>query len=400
MGVTTRHPQHAENEGKWQKCRDAFDGGEAVKARGETYLPKLGGQSSDDYDAYVERALYYNATARTIQGWLGCVFRKDPQIAVPESIQQQLQDVTLTGVPIEALAKTALQEVLTVGRYGILVDMPTEESPERRPYLIPFKAEQIVNWQTARRQGDVVLSMVVLRETEAEPQQGDPFEIKNVEQYRVLTLEGDALNTYTVRVWRQIDKNDADSWVPVEEYVPKLKGQPLDFIPFCFIGPNTILPDVEKSPSEDLVDVNLSHYRSSADLEHGRHFTALPTVWVAGFPTEGTELRIGSQTAWITRSHGCEGWHPRVHGPGPGGVGKGAFAERGHDGRAGRPAVGRSKARGRSRRSDTTQAGRRAGCADDDCEHGQSGAYDCASVVCRLGRRVRRRDCPAEHRVL
>ena len=88
MGVTTRHPQYAENEGKWQKCRDAFDGSEAVKARGETYLPKLGGQSSDDYDAYSERALYYNATARTIQGWLGCVFRKDPQIAVPDSIQQ------------------------------------------------------------------------------------------------------------------------------------------------------------------------------------------------------------------------------------------------------------------------------------------------------------------------
>jgi hypothetical protein len=300
MGVTTKHPQYTENESKWQKCRDAFDGGEAVKARGETYLPKLGGQNSDDYDAYTERALYYNATARTIQGWLGCVFRKDPQIAVPDSIQQQLQDVTLTGIPIEALAKTALQEVLTVGRYGILVDMPTEESPERRPYLIPFKTEQIVNWQTARRQGDVVLSMVVLRETEAEPQPEDAFEIKNVEQYRVLTLEGDALNTYTVRVWRQVDKNDADSWAPVEEYIPKLKGQPLDFIPFCFIGPNTILPDVEKSPSEDLVDVNLSHYRSSADLEHGRHYTALPTVWVAGFPTEGTELRIGSQTAWIT----------------------------------------------------------------------------------------------------
>jgi len=67
MGVTTMHPQYAEGESKWQKCRDAFDGGEAVKARGETYLPKLGGQNSDDYDAYLERALYYNATARLLK---------------------------------------------------------------------------------------------------------------------------------------------------------------------------------------------------------------------------------------------------------------------------------------------------------------------------------------------
>jgi len=140
MGVTTRHLQYTENESKWQKCRDAFDGGEAVKARGEMYLPKMGGQSSDDYDSYTERALYYSATARTIQGWLGCVFRKEPQIAVPETIHQQLQDATLTIVPIEALAKTALQQVLTIGRYGILVDMPKEDSLERRPYLIPFKA--------------------------------------------------------------------------------------------------------------------------------------------------------------------------------------------------------------------------------------------------------------------
>jgi hypothetical protein len=47
------------------------------------------------------------------------------------------------------------------------------------------------------------------------------------------------------------------------------------------------------------VDVNLSHFLSSADLEHGAHFTALPTPWCSGVSTGGAALRIGSETAWI-----------------------------------------------------------------------------------------------------
>jgi len=48
--------------------------------------------------------------------------------------------------------------------------------------------------------------------------------------------------------------------------------------------------------------VNLSHYRSSADLEHGRHFTALPTPYIVGAdPDEdpNVPLMIGSGTAWM-----------------------------------------------------------------------------------------------------
>jgi len=54
--------------------------------------------------------------------------------------------------------------------------------------------------------------------------------------------------------------------------------------------------------------VNLSHYRSSADLEHGRHFTALPTAWVKGAPAGTAELTIGSPVAWLLSEHGAAGY--------------------------------------------------------------------------------------------
>ena len=51
-------------------------------------------------------------------------------------------------------------------------------------------------------------------------------------------------------------------------------------------------------PLLNLADVNLSHYRTSADLEHGRHFTALPTPYVTGVDVD-SELSIGAESAWV-----------------------------------------------------------------------------------------------------
>jgi hypothetical protein len=49
----------------------------------------------------------------------------------------------------------------------------------------------------------------------------------------------------------------------------------------------------------DLVTLNLSHYRTTADLEHGAHFTGLPTAVISGYqPSVGEKLSIGGTAAW------------------------------------------------------------------------------------------------------
>ena len=77
---------------RWQRCRDCFEGSDAVKARGVDYLPSV----ASDYDAYIKRAEFYNATARTVMGLLGAVFRSAPTIQFPSVIEEDLEDVTLT----------------------------------------------------------------------------------------------------------------------------------------------------------------------------------------------------------------------------------------------------------------------------------------------------------------
>jgi hypothetical protein len=307
MPVQSHHDDYETRRPDWEDCRTVFAGERAVKLAGRRYLPQLSArQNFSDYEAYKGRALFFNAVARTIQGLVGAVFRKDP--AVEFTDEDQLADVTLTGVPFAAFARGVLQEVLTVGRYGVLLDMATSNG--RRPYLAGYRAEDIINWNTARRGGDEILTRVVLSETVSEPDPDDSFVAKPVEQLRVLELDND--QRYSVTIWRRVRgwiKGRFGSEAPfqiVEEFFPMRLGQRLDFIPFCFFGPSGITPDVEKPPLLDLVDVNLSHYRSSADLEHGRHWTGLPTLFFAGLD-EKHEIAIGSAQAIVASDSNAKG---------------------------------------------------------------------------------------------
>jgi hypothetical protein len=106
-------------------------------------------------------------------------------------------------------------------------------------------------------------------------------------------------------------------WAIVDTISPSMRGNPVPFIPALFIGVGGVQSSVERPPLEDLVEVNLSHYRTSADLEHGRHFTALPTPWAAGFPIEG-ELRIGSGVAWVSQDSNAKAGYLEFSGAGLG----------------------------------------------------------------------------------
>lgn len=298
MPVTTQHRQYSAVVAKWKRCRDAYSGSDAIKDAGEAYLPKLGAQTDPEYKAYKTRALWYGATKRTVQGLSGAVMRKEAAVTVKnEELKQDLENVTLTGVGLPAFAKTVIEETLQVGRCGVLCDMSddaTIHATERRPYWSFYAAEAIKNWHTEIRGGVPVLVKVVLYE-ESEQQKGqDEFDYECKPQYRVLKLNAEG--NYEVQVYRKASGSEASKdgeWIGEEATIPQRRGAPLKYIPFVFINPTSVTPDIEDPPLIDLVDVNLSHYLTSADLEHGRHFCGLPTVWATGIPTD-TTMKVGS----------------------------------------------------------------------------------------------------------
>ena len=315
----------------WLRARDVIAGEDAVKVGGIKYLPRLDSQSDNEYLGYKSRACFFNATSRTRDGFLGLLFRRDPEVKLPDrhagvggALRVFTDDVDLMGTSLFTFCKGVTGEVLSVGRSGTLVDWQSDG--ESRAYVVRYAAEDILNWQTARINGRNVVTMVSLREFVERPDDADPFAVKITETVRVLKLEvlPDGGTRYVVEVWQRLPSGNRGGiggslwsgffgqkpsqpkteWTLVETRVPLRLGKPLPLIPFVFHGPRNALPDVDKMPLADIVYVNLDHYRLDADYKHGLHFTALPTAWVSGFDKD-SELRIGSSTAWVAEAPGA-----------------------------------------------------------------------------------------------
>jgi hypothetical protein len=313
-GVRTKHKDYCKFENQWSRCRAVMAGQDAVHAATVSFLPKLKEQTDADYDAYKKRAVFYNASWRTVAGLVGMMFRKPPKQELPAKILPYLANINMQGSPFDQFSQDVSTDVLEVGRIGLLVDHPAQpikpdntpvtvadaEAIGLRPTIQSYEAETIINWKYRNVNNATVLCLVVLTEQVALAD-NDEFSDKRETQYRVLDLQ--ANNTYRQRMFR-IDKNDKDEQVGAD-IIPLMNGKPLDFIPFVFIGPDGTNACPEEPPLIDLVDLNLSHYRVTADYEHGVHFSALPTFWISGYQAitdkngVAEKIYLGSQSAII-----------------------------------------------------------------------------------------------------
>jgi len=386
MPVNSTHPDYDATLPDWLRARDVLAGEDAIKSAGEKYLPALESQSEAEYAAYRQRASFFNATARTAEGYSGLIFRRPPFVKIPEppgamvrtlspasllkeeptngrrtaaensqlstnnsqlsgtsfssggrasvrnhqpstlnhqlfansQLLQFLSDCDLLGTSLAGYAKNLVQEVIGVGRAGSLVDW--ESAAEQRAYVSLYSTEQIINWRVERVNGRSVPTLIVLRETGPRhpatlgPDSAgeDLFSDNKIDQIRVLRLldsrllpnlgkdpvpsvpnqtqklstinhvssiasaEEDQLSTISqlsthfvcvVEIWqqRQSPTSQKSEWMLVERRVPLRLGRPLPSIPFVFHGPRHSRPAVDKPPLNDIIALNLDHYRLDAD---------------------------------------------------------------------------------------------------------------------------------------
>lgn len=307
MPINTLHPEYQAGLAHWIRARDVLAGEDALKAAGERYLPRLTGQTDDEYRSYRLRASFFNATARTADGYIGLVFRRPPFVTLPQEntpVARALatfeSDVDLLGTTFSSYARNIVREVIAVGRAGSLIDW---DDAERRAYVSAYDAEEILNWRAERIAGRNLLTLLVLREpAPATGKDVDEYEHRVEDQIRVFRLvdSGGKMQLECVtEVWRRIEGD----WTLVESTAMRRYGQAVPLIPFVFHGPRHSRPAVDKPPLTDLIAVNLDHFRLNADYKHGIHFTALPTPWAAGIPsTTPTEYTIGSAKLWLAEN--------------------------------------------------------------------------------------------------
>lgn len=318
MPVKHEHSEYKDMKTAWDRCNMVAKGHSAVQAAGTTLLPKLGEQTPEEYDAYKKRSTFYNATWRTIDGLRGMIFRKPTIVEVPESVKPMLDDIDMSGTSLHVMSLTAVTEALKLGRCGLFLDYPEVDvgrvtradakARNLRPMIKLYDAKSIINWKTRTVNSKTQLSMVVLTETVKKAV--DEFQDDDVTQYRVLDLidiptdDGRAVQTvYRVRVIQYVlnAEGKEEERTVSGPFFPEMNSKKLDFIPFQFIGIDDTSWKVVEPPLIDLVEVNISHYRVTADYEHGCHFTGLPTPVISGYTPdkEGESFTIGSMCAWV-----------------------------------------------------------------------------------------------------
>ena len=293
-GVKTRHRDYNKALEVWQKVRHAVSG-DLIR-----YLRDVGQNEPDPvYGAarqkeYEDGAICYNFTKRTLSGMVGSVMRKEPEQTMPAQLEYLLENADGSGVGLWQQAQDTLQELDSVGRGGLLVDAPNVQAATMaeqnagllNPVLAYYTAENIINWRTERVGSVNRVVMVVLREQYEYQDSADEFVYLCGEQYRVLDIyEG----KYRQRIYR-FDATGVSLTGEVAEIFPQMGNLEQGVIPFTFIGATNNDHTIDDAPLLPLAELNIGHFRNSADNEESSFVVGQPTLFIA--PGETMSLEI------------------------------------------------------------------------------------------------------------
>ena len=296
-GVQTTHPEYAKRFKQWKIMRDVMEGDDAIKGAGEDYLPRpsTAHECFDkyelmQYESFKNRSIFTNYTAQIRDCLHGMIESRPAKIDIPQNMKGDyfINNVDYQGNSADQFFSDSLEDVLTTGFGGILVDLPKvdpnmskaqAEKKKIRPYLSYYNAESIINWKFKIVNGVKKLSLVVLKEEVDKAE--DQFSHKKTPQYRVLSLDNNGY--YTIQLYSYAKNDMGDEIIEPGEVLPfTLNGERIDFIPFImlpFTGPvKPILYDIAK--------LNIHHYQVTADYQNGAHLTSRPTGYFTGHDPE------------------------------------------------------------------------------------------------------------------
>lgn len=281
---------------KYQKIADAIAGEDAVKAAGDKYLPIPSSCYNENKSidqarlkAYTTRALYYNVCQPTRDALVGQLFLRPPVVVLPERLSIFNEDINGEGLSLEQLVKKAANHVLPYGRGGFLADFPrtdkevTEADFQNgvRPIVRFFEPWAIRNWKIEKVGNVYKLTMLVLDENHEEVEEGaNEFDVQMKMRHRVYRLKDQCCS---------VEVYDEDGESKESYMICGQNGEPLDEIPFEFIGSENNDAEVDEPPFLNLATINLAHFRNSADYEEGVFLCGQPTPVYAGLTVEWME---------------------------------------------------------------------------------------------------------------
>ncbi|MDO7442325.1 DUF4055 domain-containing protein [Acinetobacter baumannii] len=293
--VTFKHAEYVKNVGLWQKIDDVCDGEDAVKEQREKYLPKPNAhdktpENDAAYAAYLTRAVFYEVTGTTLNSLVGAAFATDPSFKFTPELEHLERNANGAGLSAYQLAQTGIRHLLKHYRCALYVDYPDviparnlKEHKEQNSYpmIHLLNAVDVINWDSMMVGNQKKLCLVVIREV-VSTRGSDGFSKEDREQFRVLRLEPDENGefAYSVQIYTKNDKGEYEGGP--KKFPTDHSGRTWSYIPFTFVGAVDNSEEIKKPPLLALANLNLAHYRDSADFQESVFYMGQPQYYVSG----------------------------------------------------------------------------------------------------------------------
>ena len=303
MYINTKHREFLKRESQWRLIEDITSLENLTD-----YLIELNPQDASEANKlrnkqYKERAVFFPVSQNTQQGMIGSIFRKWPRLNVPDEIMYLARNADGAGNSIYQSSQAACTDVLGKGRAGLTVSFPRTQGQVSRADILSgrvvatihrFTPEQIINWRVEQDGAIAILTLVVTREEMEIPGAEGYNNLINViyrEMYLDIERDEDGRiisKVYKERLWLEaVDKalSIKDEYIPLDA-----SGSAWDFIPFAFIGSENNDPKTDYPPLFGLCDLNVGHYRNSADYEDSVWYNGQAQAYMTGITQDHIDL--------------------------------------------------------------------------------------------------------------
>lgn len=264
--VNTRSPEVEAMAVHWPIIKALMGGTAAMRRAAEAYLPQQPREDDEDYRYRLKTATLFPAFSRTVGVMSGKPFSKQVVLSddTPARIRELAENIDGEGRSLHVFAADLMQEAISAGFGGILVDYTKTEGQARtqadekamgaRPYWVHVKHEQILGWRTAKVAG--ITTLVQLRIAEVHEEADGEFGVKCVNRVRVLEPGS----------WRLYEQKTG-GYTLIEEGTTTLK-----VIPFVPIYGRRLGFMIGHPPLLDLANLNVKHWQHQSTQDNSADF--------------------------------------------------------------------------------------------------------------------------------
>jgi hypothetical protein len=313
----------------WTRSRAVIGGERYVKAvdtlpsSSNMLLPFSPSMTLEQYNFYKGEAELPGIVSQFAKMIVGGLLRKEPQITFTDQVPEEAQDwlrnaVAMDGNSLVSFLDEALYEEVQTSRAWVYVDYPIvdptaasnmtqQEWQDVKPYPVIWKAESVINWQTAISNGKHQLSRLVLRGTT------EKYDEENIHPRLIDTIWVHELSpegNYQIRRFEasEVQQKAANGATPtpsgnpgfhvVETIEPKSFGLSLKFIPAWPLNGSIQASEPMITP---LVDKEVALYNKMSRRNHLLYGAATYTPWVSSdmIQEDFEDIVSGGLGSWI-----------------------------------------------------------------------------------------------------